>query len=283
MVPLDPRTRVDHVALRVSDVEASAAFYSWLAGLEVSRERAVASLSSAGGARPLLRLRTAPQAGPAARRATGLFHTALRFSSRPELARALLRVVDRRWPLSGASDHGVSEALYLDDPDGLGIELTWDRPREAWPAPAPGQRVGMVTEPLDLEQLVATAAQEDPEPRVVIGHAHLKAGTLEREVAFWRELVGLEEMARYGNEAAFLAAGGYHHHLGINTWMSAGAGPEDQRRAGLDHVALALPGAAALEPVRARLRAAGVALESDEPERVSGRSPDGLGFELVAA
>jgi catechol 2,3-dioxygenase len=213
--------QIERVALRVADPAASARFYEQIVGPE-----------AAG----LLDLRASERPGPAPRRATGLFHTAFLYPSRGQLGAALRRVAERRAAFSGASDHLVSEALYLDDPDALGIELYRDRPREAWPAPGPGEKVHMDTLPLDLEALAAEA--EGGSEGVRIGHVHLKVADVDAATRFWTEEVGLELMVGWAGQAAFLAADGYHHHIGANTWMSAGAAPEPPEGPGLDEIVL---------------------------------------------
>jgi catechol 2,3-dioxygenase len=185
----------------------------------------------------LLTLRPSAQPGPAPQRATGLFHTAFLYPTRGQLGAALLRVARERAAFSGASDHLVSEALYLDDPDALGIELYRDRPRETWPAPQPGEKVRMDTLPLDLQALAAEA--EGDASGLRIGHVHLKVADVDEAVRFWTAEVGLELMAGWAGQAAFLAADGYHHHIGVNTWFSRGAEPEPPDGPGLDAVVLA--------------------------------------------
>jgi catechol 2,3-dioxygenase len=145
-------------------------------------------------------------------------------------------VAEERAAFAGASDHLVSEALYLDDPDALGIELYRDRPREAWPTPEPGERVRMDTLPLDLHALAAEA--EGDSEGVRIGHVHLKVADVDEAVRFWTEQVGLDLMAGWAGQAAFLAADGYHHHIGVNAWQSRGADPEPPEGPGLDAVVL---------------------------------------------
>jgi catechol 2,3-dioxygenase len=145
-------------------------------------------------------------------------------------------VAEHRAAFSGASDHLVSEALYLDDPDALGIELYRDRPRDAWPPPGPGEKVHMDTLPLDLEALAAEA--EGGSEGVRIGHVHLKVADVDAATRFWTEEVGLELMVGWAGQAAFLAADGYHHHIGANTWMSRGAAPEPPEGPGLDEIVL---------------------------------------------
>ena len=199
----------------------SAAFYETVVGPQASG---------------LLGLRASARPGPAPRRATGLFHTAFLYPTRGQLGAALLRVASERAAFTGASDHLVSEALYLDDPDALGIELYRDRPRETWPAPEPGEKVRMDTLPLDLQALAAEAEGDSSGLR--IGHVHLKVADVEEAVRFWTAEVGLELMAGWAGQAAFLAADGYHHHIGVNAWFSRGAEPEPDDGPGLDVVVL---------------------------------------------
>jgi catechol 2,3-dioxygenase len=252
---------VERVALRVSDVGRSADFYARIAGLSAREADADHALLGAPDGGPVrLELRRAERPGPAPRRAAGLFHTALRYPSRPQLAAALRRIAAEHQPLSGASDHLVSEALYLDDPDGLGIELYRDRPREQWPPPGDGERVRMDTLPLDLDDLLASGDGELPDAaaRVDVGHVHLKVADVESAVAFWTGEAGLELMTRFGDDAAFLAADGYHHHIGVNTWLSRGAPLEPPAGPGIDEIILTSDGAA----------------EADL------RTPDGLGVHM---
>ena len=213
--------QIERVALRVSDPAASARFYEQIVGPEATG---------------LLDLRASERPGPAPRRATGLFHTAFLYPSRGQLGSALRRVAEHRAAFSGASDHLVSEALYLDDPDALGVELYRDRPRDAWPAPGPGEKVHMDTLPLDLEALAAEA--EGGSEGVRIGHVHLKVADVDAATRFWTQEVGLELMVGWAGQAAFLAADGYHHHIGANTWMSRGAAPEPPEGPGLDEIVL---------------------------------------------
>jgi catechol 2,3-dioxygenase len=184
----------------------------------------------------VLTLRQSDEPGPAPQRATGLFHTAFLYPTRGQLGAALLRIANERAAFTGASDHLVSEALYLDDPDALGIELYRDRPRDAWPPPDPGEKIKMDTLPLDLEVLAAEA--EGDATGLRIGHVHLKVADVDAAARFWTDEVGLELMTGWAGQAAFLAADGYHHHIGVNAWLSRGAAPEPPDGPGLDAVVL---------------------------------------------
>jgi catechol 2,3-dioxygenase len=162
--PIDPGVDVGHVHLKVADVDRALDFYSGVLGFELmQRYGDDAAFISAGGYHHHIGLNSWESKGgpPAPRGTTGLYHTAIRYPTRRALADALKRLIDAGVPLTGASDHGVSEALYLDDPDGNGVELYWDRAKEDWPRPQPGQKVEMFVRPLDLEDLLAELKSEE--------------------------------------------------------------------------------------------------------------------------
>jgi catechol 2,3-dioxygenase len=261
--------RLGAVHLTVTDLDRSVAFYQDAIGLRQQRRDGDTAALGAGG-EELLVLTERPDARRAGRHA-GLYHYALLFDSREELAQVLLRLVATRTPIQGASDHGVSEAIYLPDPDGNGIELYADRPREAWPPPAaPGERVGMFTRALDLQpllDLVEAPAQRHAGPGLTVGHLHLHVNDIAAAQRFYVGVLGLDEMSNL-DSALFLSAGGYHHHLGVNVWRGAGipAAPEPDAVVGLRHWTIVLGSDAELEAVRARVTGAGVAIE----ERPSG-------------
>ena len=241
----DPQpTRIRSVELRVSDVERSAGFYERVVGLETrALSGGAAALAAPGGGPVLLSLSRAETPGQAPVRAAGLFHTAFRYPTRSALATALARLASGGdAALTGASDHGVSEALYLDDPDGLGIELYWDRPRAQWPQASGEERVHMFTAPLDLNDLVSAADPEGTAADLDIGHVHLKVADPDAATRFWTENVSMELMTMFGDQAAFLAFDGYHHHIGANSWYSAGAPLEPAEGPGLDAVVIEADG-----------------------------------------
>jgi len=258
MSPIDPSLRIAGVRLAVSDLPGSVDFYSRVMGLQVLDDDASRVLLGAGGA-PALELVALEDPRPAAHGSTGLFHVAWLHSTRPALAETVRRIAGSGWPFTGASDHAVSEALYLDDPDGLGIEVYADRPRETWQPGADGQRVRMVTLPLDVEDLLAQHPAPPGaaiDPGAGIGHVHLKVADVPRAESFYRAL-GFEEMARMP-AAAFVSAGGYHHHVGLNSWQSAGGSPPGESSPGLREVSFELEpaGVEALAGAAAELGAA---------------------------
>ncbi|HEY5220207.1 MAG TPA: VOC family protein [Gemmatimonadaceae bacterium] len=261
---IDAGAAIGGVRLRVSDLERSLTFYMDVLGLDViSRADATASLGAGGRALVTLRELSAPVPRP--RHSTGLYHFALLVPDRAALGHALTRIAAAGWPLQGASDHGVSEALYLADPDGIGIEIYRDRPREHWPASNGG--LEMVTEALDVRGLLDDArAQGDLPPSVPaftrMGHVHLQVRDLAEADAFYHGALGFDVMQRLAGSALFVSAGGYHHHVGLNTWGVAGAPPQPEQSVGLDEFIVLLSDDAALAAVRDALRNAGVAGEA---------------------
>ncbi len=266
--------RLGAVHLTVTDLDRSVGFYQDALGLrQQRREDGVAALGAGEG--DLVVLHEEPGARPAGRHA-GLYHLALLFASREELARAVQRLAVTRTAISGASDHGVSEAIYLPDPDGNGIELYADRPRDAWPPPAEGERVGKFTRALDVHDLLATIEGEEPVrhagPGLRMGHLHLHVGDLDAARAFYAGRLGLEVMTAYPG-ALFLAAGGYHHHLGVNTWRGEGVGPAPAGTVGLREWTIVLD-----EPALAALRERAGLGDGDTLD-----DPWGMRLRLVAA
>ncbi len=256
---LPSSTHIGCVHLQVRDRERALAFYRDLLGFrEIGREGATVLLSAAGSLPPLLALTERPGARPKPPRTTGLYHVAIRLPTRRDLARALRRLLEHGWPFQGFSDHGVSEALYLADPDGNGLEIYRDRPREQWPWWA--GRLRMVTKPLDVEDLLREATPEpwDGLPAGTdIGHIHLHVADLDEAEAFYSGILGLEVTQRDYPGARFFAAGGYHHHVGTNVWAGRGA-PPPADAVGLRAFALVVPEEAAWAGIRARALAAGL-------------------------
>ncbi|MGI9185774.1 MAG: VOC family protein [Solirubrobacteraceae bacterium] len=259
-----PATRMGTVRLTVSDLGRSRAFYEETLGL-AARELGDGEIAF-GADRPLVVLRGDRSAPPLNRRATGLFHLAVLLPTRIDLAQALTRLVQTQWPLDGASDHLVSEALYLSDPDGNGIEIYRDRQRDEWRR-VDGQ-LQMASFPLDLRSLAhELSAAGVPQPQAsapaTIGHVHLQVSELEQIEAFYAGLLGFGVTVRGYPGALFVGAGGYHHHLGLNTWQSAGFSPPEPGAVGLRSYEVLLPDAAELERVTARVSDAGLLVEAD--------------------
>ncbi len=250
--------RLGAVEIAVTDLDRSVAFYQDSIGLR-QHHRDESSAAMGAGGEDLLVLREEPEARPAGRHA-GLYHFALLFPDREELARALARLAITRTPIDGASHHGISEAIYLPDPDGNGIELAADRPRDEWPPGWDGR-----PNPLDLHGLLGAVAGEEPTrhaaPGLTVGHLHLHVGDVEQGLAFYRDIVGFELITYMPPTVAFVSAGGYHHHLAFNTWRGQGAPPAPADAVGLREWTVVLPEEADVAAVRARLDAAGIAAE----------------------
>jgi catechol 2,3-dioxygenase len=220
------------VTLAVADLDRSVRFYRDLVGLrEIRRDGTSVVLGAAEV--PVVELVEERGAAPPPPRATGLYHTAILYPDRAALARVVRHISSDNYPFTGASDHLVSEAFYLDDPDGLGVELYRDRPRSEWKWN--GAMIQMASLPLDIDDVLATADRPfDGAPAGTrVGHIHLKVSDIETAEAFYRDEVGFSLTTRFGSGATFLAADGYHHHLGANTWQSLGGNPAPPGHAGL--------------------------------------------------
>ena len=271
-------TRVGRVSLRVGDLDRVAAFYETVVGLDRldgDDERAVLG----AGGDPLLELLARPDLPERGREETGLFHAAFLYPDRGALGDALARV-ERGRRLDGASDHAVSEALYLTDPEGNGVELYRDRPHEQWPT-ADG-RVEMVTEPLDLDALRTAAAGDTDAPGgTTVGHVHLEVSSVPESRAFYVDGLGLGLRQEWSG-AAFVAGvsptldAAYHHHVGLNTWNGR---TEPARGLGLDRFELVVRDDATLDRVAARLERSGAA-----PDRTDAgltvADPDGISLRI---
>ena len=291
---LPAATRLGPVELTVSDLGRAIAFYTEALGLRVRRdERGLAAPGPDGetdraalgaGGEDLLVLRENRAAARAGRHA-GLYHVALLYPPRAELARAAVRLALTRTPIQGASDHGTHEAIYLADPDGNGLELAADRPRERWPDIGDPNLFAGGPQPLDLEGLVGLVAERPPAPRAEpglrIGHVHLHVADTAAALRFYTEVVGFETVIDLGPTAAFVSAGGYHHHLAFNTWRGRGVGPAPANAVGLRHWTVYLPRAIDVDAARARIERAGVAYEPREAGLLA-RDPDGNAVAIAA-
>jgi catechol 2,3-dioxygenase len=263
---IHPDTTVGTVRLTVSDLDRSRAFYEQAVGLQATELEYGALALGTGAGRALIELRedrAAPVPGP---RANGLYHVAILVPTRRDLASALARLAQAGWPSHGASDHLVSEALYSSDPDGNGIEIYRDRPRDQWPRA--GDTLQMSTLPLDLRSLLGELG-DAPSERLVpagspIGHIHLQVADLRQAEAFYSGVLGFEVMVRTYPGALFLAAGRYHHHIGLNTWHSAGACPPPPGSIGLRSFELELPDEQELRRVLESVQAAGIEIEQTD-------------------
>jgi len=226
---------VARVGLKARDAESLAAYYRRVVGLQ-ELSRADGAITLGAGSRPLLVLEPEASAKPDDPRSAGLFHTAFLLPSRADLGRWINHAISDKIAIEGASDHLVSEALYLTDPEGNGIEIYADRRPQDWKWN--GDKIAMATERLNIPAVVGEVPAGDagwqgaPENSIV-GHVHLRVGRPEEAEAWWNQEFGFDTVARYGGQAVFLSSGHYHHHIGANAWQSAGAGRRDPSRSGL--------------------------------------------------
>jgi catechol 2,3-dioxygenase len=255
------------VTLAVSDLSQSVDFYTRVLGMKVVSRDDDAKIETVGvGGIPLLYLQEISGACRQPRYSTGLYHAAILVPSRPDLGRVILNLARSQYPLSGASDHLVSEALYLDDPDGNGLEIYRDRPRAEWKWN--GSQVVMGSIQLDIDGIIGSV--ENPDAPFIgmadgttIGHMHLRVGDIPKAEAFYSGLIGFDVVAKW-HSALFISAGGYHHHLGLNTWHSQGAPRPPADSVGLRQYTIVVPDVEARDQIVARLNSAGVMTEQHD-------------------
>lgn len=265
---LPATTRIGRTGLRVADLDAEIEFYRDIVGLTL-RDRTTATATLGAGGTPLVHLEHDADAGQRGNR-PGLFHTALRVPSRTALGAALERIRGE-WRLDGASDHNVSEALYLTDPESNGVEVYRDRGREQWPHAADGS-VGMATLPLDLDEIRSESdGAADAPAGTTVGHVHLEATGIGAARRFYVDTLGFD-VRMDGGSVLFLAAGDYHHHLGVNTWNGRS---EPAGGRGLAWFEVVVPDGETMAAVRDRLAAADLAV-AERGDGIEVRDPDGI-------
>lgn len=279
---IHPDTTLGYVHLNISDLSQSLSFYQEVLGFQVHRRASDTAYLGAGEADILVLTERHGAAHPGF--ATGLYHFAALVPSRFELARSLRRLVETEYPLQGFADHLVSEAIYLADPDGNGIEIYRDRPRREW-YDAQGN-IQMATDPLDVRSVLAELNGHDGAwngfaPATKLGHMHLQIANVGAAQEFYANILGFDLSMRYGPSAAFISAGGYHHHIGMNTWNSAGAAPPPPESIGLREFVVRLPNLEELGKVLDRLHTAGVPIE-EQDEGALVRDPSQIAVVLTA-
>jgi catechol 2,3-dioxygenase len=270
------------VGLKVRDLDRVTGFYRDLLGLGVL-DRGVDRTALGAGGVAFVHLEHEPGIKPDDPREAGLYHTAFLMPTRADLARWILHVARRKVSLTGASDHAVSEAFYLDDPEGNGVEVYCDRPAESWEWTGPDLKI--TTDPLDVDSIlreVPSSATYAAAPEGLrIGHVHLRVGDVARGEAFYRDALGLD-VTRRRQGATFLSSGRYHHHIAANVWHSAGASRRDADRAGLSWLSLETADAAAFDMAKSRLAQAGVELTT-MPAGIAAADPWGTRLRITHA
>ncbi|HEY4383170.1 MAG TPA: VOC family protein, partial [Ktedonobacteraceae bacterium] len=256
---IHPATHIGLVTLRVAQLARSLAYYVDILGFQMKEEAPGTVLLGAQDGTALLRLQEVAGIPPQPRSSSGLYHVAILLPSRTDLGRFLLRIAEAGLEI-GQGDHIVSEALYLSDPDENGLEVYRDRPRAGWTWNDGLVKMGVG--PVDIRGLIAEARQsgqpwESMPAGTTIGHIHLRVGDVALARDFYHTTLGFDVVQQM-HGALFVSAGGYHHHVGLNSWESHGAGQAPQNTAGLQVYEILVPDRAALEPIQERLTARGV-------------------------
>jgi len=276
-----PHTYVSHVALKVMELKRSLEFYQTVLGLKVLKEEERKATLTADGKNALLTLEQPEKVTPLNHSETGLFHFALLLPSRADLARMLLHFLELRQPLQGASDHLVSEAIYLADPDGNGIEVYADTPASTWKWHQ--GNVEMATNPLNAEGLIAEAGNERWQgmpAKTVMGHIHLQVAELDKTAEFYTKGLGFDAVLKYGPQALFVSTGGYHHHIGLNTWNSRGGMAPKETSVGLSYFTIVFPDHAALKAQVEKVEQTGAVVMA-KGDYFTTVDPSGIMMELV--
>ncbi|GAC91481.1 glyoxalase/bleomycin resistance protein/dioxygenase [Anoxybacillus flavithermus NBRC 109594] len=284
MRAIHPETTIGHVHLIVANLERSLWFYHEMIGFQVLNVSNKKATLTADGKTSLVVLEEQTNAIRKPRRTTGLYHFAILVPERKSLAQVLLHLLKNGYPLQGASDHLFSEAIYLADPDGNGIEIYADRPRERWEKTESGEYKG-VSEPLDIQHLLAEAEDEPWKglpSATTIGHVHLHVANMEETYRFYVEGLGFEPVIRMGDHALFVSAGGYHHHIGLNTWAGVGAPKPPENAVGLRVFSIVLPNDEERKKVIAQLQQIGAVIH-EETSVVTVVDPAGNQLELRIA
>ncbi len=282
--------RIHGIRLRTADGERLHKFYADILGFEAKEDGdGILRLFSDPDGDPLVTIEEVPEATPRPEFSTGLYHVAFLMPSRKELARLLTRLSQERYPLQGFADHGVSEAIYLADPDGNGIELYADRPRDQWSVRR--GEIEMYTHPLDLDSLLSTLADSEEEwegihPETSVGHIHLQVSDVMKSGEFYHTVLGYDIVQKNFPGALFLSTGGYHHHVGINMWNSKGAPSPPLNGTGLIRFSVETQDLITLRHFQVQFVNAGVQFEeipthNNAMPSLIVHDPDGIEIEIV--
>jgi catechol 2,3-dioxygenase len=282
--------RISSAQLRTANLDRLSDFYVEVLGFEpVEHEHGELGLYADIDGDPLIVLTESMEATPRPDFTTGLYHIAILFPNRKELAKVLARLSEKRYPLQGFANHGVSEAIYIADPDGNGIELYRDLPREEWPRK--NGEIEMFTKPLDLEDLLTELGDEPKEwdgihPETTLGHIHLQVSDLTKSGAFYHDILGYDIVQKSFPGALFLSTGGYHHHVGLNTWNSKGASSAPKGSAGLVRFSIETSDLITLRHLQVQFLHKGVSVheipsENNSMPALVVHDPDGIEIEIV--
>ncbi|WP_223701010.1 VOC family protein [Sutcliffiella deserti] len=259
-----PHVYVGEVVIKVANLEKSLSFYKEIMGFGILERTDQKATLTADGAKPLITIEQPEIIKPKNSRTTGLYHFALLLPERKFLGSFIQHLIKKNYPVQGGSDHLVSEALYLSDPDGNGIEVYIDRPWNTWEWV--NGEVKMTSEPLDIQNLLFDAEGSKWEglpPDTLMGHIHLHVSDLNSIEEFYTKALGFKVVNRYGNQALFISTGEYHHHIGLNTWNGVGAPQPEDENAGLHYFTLILPSEEAKVKVVEELNKFGATIRKD--------------------
>ena len=282
--------RICNIQIRTANVSRLRDFYVDILGFEpLETDEGELQLFSDIDQDPLVTIHERIDAAPRTDSSPGLYHVAFLMPTRTELARILARLAEKRYALQGFADHGVSEAIYLSDPDGNGIELYCDRPREEWPRK--NGELEMFTRPLDLENLLSeigdeTQAWDGIHPETTIGHIHLQVSDVVKSGEYYHNVLGYDIIQKNFPGAQFLSTGGYHHHIGINNWNSKGSSPAPQGSSGLMQFSVETADLITLRHLQVQFLHKGVSFEEIPSENNSMpallvHDPDGIAIQIV--
>ncbi|WMT42998.1 VOC family protein [Paenibacillus sp. D2_2] len=281
---IHPKAEIGIVRLKITNLDRSLRFYQEVIGLQLLRRETHLAELTADGEKVLLVLEESEHFHMMqGRNVSGLYHFAILVPDRVSLGLALRNLIKHQIPV-GQGDHLVSEALYLNDPDRNGIEIYADRPRDTWQRDELGE-YKMTTDPVDIQGLldISEQAEWSGQPAgTKIGHVHFHVGDLNRARQFYTEVLGFDIVSHLGQDALFISAGGYHHHIGLNIWAGVGAPPNPEDATGLRYFTITLPDQEALQAVKDRLIQAGVVYQQ-EPDSISLTDPFGIAMRLVVA
>ncbi|MBM4760943.1 VOC family protein [Bacillus sp. B15-48] len=261
----EPNIYVSQIELKVQDLQRSLDFYQNIIGFKILNQTEQKAVLTADGNTPLVTIEQLENIIPKQPRTTGLYHYALLLPSRADLARIIQHFIKTQFPLQGASDHLVSEALYLADPDGNGIEIYSDRPASQWEWKS--GEVAMDTRPLDIEGILADG---DEKPwtglpsGTIMGHIHLHVSELKKTEEFYCNGLQFDVVTRYGGQALFISTGKYHHHIGLNTWAGIGAPAPAENSVGMSAFTIVFPSETVRDEAIGRLRQMGVTISEDK-------------------
>ncbi|WP_175990394.1 VOC family protein [Bacillus sp. Marseille-Q1617] len=270
-----PHTHVSEVTIKVENLQRSLNFYQEVIGFKVLDQSQNKASLTADGQTPLLTIEQPENVIPNQRGTTGLYHFAILLPERADLGRILQHFAQLNIPL-GSSDHLVSEALYLNDPDGNGIEVYWDKPSSDWTWK--GGQVEMAVDPIDARAILAEGEGEPwtgLPPQTLMGHIHLHAADLDETADFYTKGLGFEVVSSLGNQALFLSTGRYHHHIGLNTWNGTGAPKPAENSVGLQSFNVHFPSQDEREAAASRLKTLGYQVETGQDGSLSTEDPSG--------